>query len=576
MTNADVAKVFDEVADLLEIQGADAFRINSYRRVARTVRDLAEDINDIAARGELNTLPGVGASSARKIQELLDTGQLGQRAELVHEVPESLLELRDIQGLGPKKIALLWRERGITSLADLRAALDAGRLDGLKGFGERSIALLRRGLEFVEKSAGRIRLGVATAIAAGLRAAVLDLPGVQRVEPAGSLRRGCETIGDLDLLCVAADPEQAIAAFTQLPGVQQILAAGQTKGSVLFEYRPRRSIQVDLRVVPEESFGAAWQYFTGSKAHNVRLRERAVRRGWSLNEYGLTAGKQTIAAHTEEEIYAALELPCFPPELREDRGEFDLAEIPADLLRLEDIRGDLHMHTVASDGVATIADLVAGAKERGYAYVCITDHSQSSTIANGLSRERLEQQTAKVRKLAGQTKGLAVWIGTEVDILADGTLDFPDDLLAQLDFVVASIHAGMGTDLEANTRRTLAAINNPYVNAIGHPTGRLINKREAMPIDIAAVARAAARTGTALEINASNLRPDLTDPHARQARDLGATSTITTAAHAVDQFDEMAYGILTARRAGLLNGDVLNTRTARQVAQFVSAKRRGR
>jgi DNA polymerase (family 10) len=573
MTNADVARVFTEIADLLEIKGEDAFRINSYRRVARTIEDLATDVNDVAARGTLTELAGVGKASAGKIQELLRTGRLTLREELAQEVPESLLELREIPTVGPKKIALLWRERGITTLAELKAALEAGHLSDLKGFGEKSIAQIRQGIEFRERSAGRVRLGVATTVAETVRAALLRIEGVRRVEAAGSLRRGRETIGDLDLLGLADDPERVIERFTALPGVSQVLGAGQTKGSVLLEYRPRRTIQVDLRIVPDESFGAAWQYFTGSKEHNVRLRELAVKRGWSLNEYGLTHGPKVIASAAEEDIYAALGLPWIPPELREDRGELALQKVPDDLLTLEHVRGDLHVHTVASDGIHTIEEMAAAARQRGYAYLCIADHSTSSTIANGLSSERVEQHIDDVRRIAAKMKGFALWIGTEVDILSDGTLDYPDEVLARLDFVVASIHSGMGQDLEANTRRTIAALRNPYVAAIGHPTGRLINKRPAMALDVEAVAKEAARTGTALEINASDYRLDLKDQHARLAQELGATLCINTDAHATDQLDEMRFGVITARRAGLLKGDVLNTRTAQQVARFVAAKR---
>jgi DNA polymerase (family 10) len=342
---------------------------------------------------------------------------------------------------------------------------------------------------------------------------------------------------------------------------------------VLLEYQPRRTIQIDLRIVPEPSFGAAWQYFTGSKAHNVRLRELAVKRGWSLNEYGLTEGKRVVAAATEEDIYAALGVPCFPPELREDRGEFDLREVPRELLRLKDIRGDLHVHTTESDGVNTAEEMIAAARARGYAYVCISDHSPSSTIANGLSAERLLEQIDRIRALARKARGITAWVGSEVDIRTDGSLDYEDELLTKLDFVVASVHAGMGRDQEANTRRTLAAIENPYVNAIGHPTGRLIGKRDAMPLDIEAVCRAAARTGTALEINASHLRLDLKDQHARLARELGARICINTDAHSIDEYEEIRFGVVTARRAGLRRGDVLNTWPAAEIAKFVQAKR---
>ncbi len=573
MTNQDVARVFEEVANLLEIKGADAFRINSYRRVARTIAELAQDLHDVAARGELAELPGIGKSSAHKIQELLDTNRLQMRAELTAEVPESLLKLLEIPSVGPKKVALLWKERGVQTLDDLKAAIRDGKLAGLKGFGERSIQQIAHGIEFLESSAGRVRLGTGWRIVEEMCAAVRLMAGVQRVEPAGSLRRGRETIGDLDLLCIADDGAGIIRQFTQLPLVTEVMAAGDTKGSVLVEYSPGRAIHVDLRVVPAESFGAAWQYFTGSKEHNVRLRERAVKRGWSLNEYGLTEGRRVIASRTEEEIYTALGLPWLPPELREDRGELELKEAPADLLTREQIRGDLHMHTPASDGRNTIEELAVAALTLGYDYVCITEHSGSSAIANGLKPERLRQHIKEVRAAAKRIKGVTVWIGTEVDILADGKLDYPDKLLAELDFVIASIHSGMGGDETANTWRTLTAMHNPYVNCIGHPTGRLINERAAMALDIEAVAKEAARTGTALEINANHFRLDLKDQHARLARDLGAKLVIATDAHGIDQLDQMRFGVITGRRAWLRKGDVLNTGTARHLAAFVAAKR---
>ncbi len=573
MTNAEVARAFEELADLMEIAGDDPFRVTSYRRVARGVDDLAADINDLAARGELAGIPGVGKGSAEKIAELLNTGRLGLRDEVEKTVPPTLLELLRVPQLGPKKAALLWRERGVTCLADLRRALDAGSLKGLKGLGDKSIEQLRRGLEFVASVAGRVRLGVAATLAERVAARVRGLPGVQRVETAGSLRRGRETIGDLDLLCIAADGPATIAAFAKLAGVTQVLAAGDTKGSALFAFESGETVQVDLRVVPAESFGAAWQYFSGSKEHNVRLRERAVKRGWSLNEYGLTEGERVIASREEADIYAALGLPWIPPELREDRGEFELTETPKDLLTLADIRGDLHMHTTASDGRETIAAMIAAARARGYEYLCITDHSKSSVIANGLTPERLRQHIRDVRSAAAGAAGITVWVGAEVDILADGALDYDDELLAELDWVVASIHAGQGTDVEKNTRRTLAAIRNPFVNVVAHPTGRLINKRDAMPLDIETIAAAAAETGTALEINASTYRLDLKDQHARLARDRGVKICINTDAHAAEQLDQMPFGVLTARRAWLRRGDVLNTLPAAEVRAFVTTKR---
>jgi DNA polymerase (family 10) len=401
------------------------------------------------------------------------------------------------------------------------------------------------------------------------------MKGVKRVEHAGSLRRGCETVGDLDLLCVADDGASVVKAFTELPYVTKVIAAGNTKGSVLVEWSNGREIQVDLRVVSEEAFGAAWQYFTGSKEHNVRLRERAVKRGWSLNEYSLSEAEsgKVVASREESDIYAALDLPCFPPELREDRGEFDLKAIPDDLLTVDDIRGDLHMHTTASDGHNSIEQMALAAKARGYKYICITDHSQSSTIAGGLKPRELKRHIAAIHKANDEIDGIAIWAGAEVDILADGSLDYSDKLLAEMDFVVASVHSGLSKDGTTNTERTLAAIRSPYVNLIGHPTGRMINARAAMDLDMRAVCEAAAQSGTALEINSSYIRLDLKDQHARLARELGVRISINCDAHATDQFAEVMFGVLTARRAGLRREDVLNTWSADEIAAFVQAKR---
>lgn len=573
LSNAEVAHRFEEVADLMEIRGDDAFRVNAYRRVARTLDDLATDVNVVAARGELAGLPGVGKASAEKIVELLRSGELELRSELVREVPEALLRLREIPGLGPKKIAMLWKERGVDSLDALQQALAENRLAGLKGFGDKSIESIRRGLQFLASTTGRTRLGIAAELAEALKQHLRQLSQVERIEQAGSLRRGAETVGDIDLLCVSSDGAGVIQALTEHPGVTQVLGAGTTKGSVLLQYAPQRTIQVDLRVLPAESFGAAWQYFTGSKAHNVRLRERAQKMGLSLNEYGLQREGRPVAGATEEAIYAALGLPCFPPELREDRGEFDLKESPADLLKLEDIRGEVHMHTTASDGRSSIEEMIAAARQRGYEYICITDHSRSSTIANGLTVERLRVHMAEVRSVARKTRGITVWVGAEVDILGDGQLDYPDEVLAEMDFVVASVHAGMSQDMAHNTQRTLSAIRSPYVNLIAHPTGRMINKRDAMPLDLAQVCAEAARTGTALEINASNFRLDLKDQHARYAVENGVTLCINCDAHHTEQFSQMGFGVITARRGWVRKEQVLNTREAAEVRRFVEQKR---
>lgn len=573
MDNAEIARVFDEIADLLEIQGADSFRVSSYRRVARTVKDLPGDIRELAAGGGLAKLAGVGKSSAQKIEELLETGKLAQHVGLLEKVPAGLLKLLEIPNVGPKKVAALWKERGVTNLDELKVAIATNALTDLKGFGPTILKKIAEGIDFLERAAGRTRLGEAWYAAAELRAALRALRGVERVESAGSLRRGCETVGDLDLLCIALDGPRIVEQFTQLPGVSEVLAAGKTKGSVRVAVGRGQTMQVDLRVVPAESFGAAWQYFTGSKEHNVRLRERAVKRGWSLNEYGLTEGQRVIASQTEAEIYAALDLPWIPPELREDRGELEPDGVPADLLQREDLRGDLHMHTTASDGRNSIIEMARAAQALGYEYICITEHSQSSGYAGGLKPDRLRRHIADVRAVNEQLRDITVWIGTEADILADGHVDYPDDLLAELDFVVASVHSGLSGDRATNTQRTLAAMQNPYVNCIGHPTGRLINEREAMSLDMEAIVREAARTGTALEINANFCRLDLKDQHARLARAQGAKVMICTDSHATDQLEQVDFGVLTARRAGLRRTDVVNTGSAAEVRAFIQAKR---
>jgi DNA polymerase (family 10) len=574
MTNADIARVFEEIADMLEIKGEDAFRINSYRRVARTIDDLATDIAEIAKRGELNTLPGVGKGSAAKIQELLETGRLKLREELATQVPESVLELLRIPGMGPKKVALLWRERKIDSLDSLKRAIEAGGLDDLKGFGKKTLAQISDGIEFLRRSAGRTRLGEAWEVARGFREAIAAIKGVKRVEQAGSLRRGRETIGDLDLLCIAADGERVIKAFTQLPSVSKVIAAGETKGSVLVEWSSGHEIQIDLRVVPAESFGAAWQYFTGSKEHNIRLRERAIKRGWSLSEYSLSDAKtdKVIASREEESIYAALDLPWIPPELREDRGELEPGTVPADLLTEGDIRGDLHMHTTWSDGSLSVREMAEIARARGLAYIVITDHSQSLGVASGLKIESLRAQRDEIRQVdAEMTPGLRVFQGAEVEIRADGHLDYPDEVLAELDVVIASLHTGLRQPRDQVTARLLNAIRSPHVDIIGHPRGQMIPNREPADLDMDAVFAAAQETGTVLEINANPTRLDLDDAHAQRAVELGIKLAINTDAHSASDFDVLPFGITTARRGWVRPEDVINTWSTDQFIKWMQS-----
>ncbi len=584
MVNTELVRAFERIADLLEIDGADGFRINSYRRAARSLKDAGEDAAALAAAGRLQELPGVGKGTAQRIQQFLDTGHIDVLDELEAKFPPGLPALLDIPGMGPKKVALVHAELGVKGLDDLKKVIASGAMEKLPGLGATSVQKIAEGIAFLASSGGRTALGIALPIAEAFVERVRALRGVKQAEVAGSLRRGAETIGDIDILCDAADGETVIKQFVVFEGVKRVLAAGGTKGSVTVELDAGRELQIDLRVVESDSYGAALQYFTGSKEHNVRLRERAIAKKWRLNEYGLFDGERSIAGKREADIYKKLGLPFIPPELREDRGELDPPSFPlgkggdrgvfADLVKLEDIRGDLHMHTVASDGRCTIEEMAAAAKARGYEYIAICDHSKSSTIANGLSIERMIEHMAKIRAVAKKTKGIAILVGCECDILSDGSMDYPNEILAQCDCVVASIHSALGSTKHSPTQRTLAAIANPYVSAIGHPTGRLLNKRAPMELDMAAVVEAAAENGTMLEINSSWQRLDLKDLHVRMALAAGVTLTINTDAHHTDQLAQMRLGVLTARRGGATKADVVNGLSLTGLRKRIAHKRR--
>jgi DNA polymerase (family X) len=574
MVNQEVSTLLDEIADLLELTGADPFRVNSYRKAARSIGDLTEDIADLANRGELQKIPGVGKGTAERILQYLQTGKMAVHQELLASVPKGLPELLTVPGLGPKKVQALHRELGIAGMADLEAAIADGRIEKLAGFGKKSVERIAEGLEFLKRSAGRTPLGVALPVAEGLRDAVAGLEAVKRVEIAGSARRGCETVGDLDLLCIAEDGEQVIKAFTGLPAVTGVLAGGQTKGSVLVAGPIKGEIQVDLRVVPEESFGAALQYFTGSKQHNVRLRELAVKKGWKLNEYGLFDGDRLIAGRDEEGIYEELGLKLIPPELREDRGEIECKGKLPPLVVLDDIKADLHVHSTASDGRSTIEEMAEAAKARKYSYLAICDHSKSSVIANGLNEERLLRHIEDIRAAGKRMKGFTLLAGIECDILANGKLDFSDEILSKLDWVVASIHSAQQQDRASLTRRSIAAMEDPHVCALGHPSGRLLGRREAMDLDWEQLFAAASRTGCAIEINASWQRLDLKDVHVRQALEAGCLLVINTDAHSGDQLDQMALGVRTARRGWATSDRIINTWPVSKVREWVEARRK--
>jgi len=574
MKNTVLSELFDQMADIMEILGEDRFRINTYRRVARIISDMPTDVETLLATGELAKIPGVGKSSLAKIEEFVKTGAITAHRQLLTKIPPSLLELLTIPGMGPKGVKAVYENLKVTTIAKLKGAIRSGSLAQLPGFGDKKAAAITKGIEFLEKSAGRIRLDQAQEAADLVTGFLRNLASIQTIQPAGSLRRRAETIGDVDILVAAKKGKQIVQAFTQAQFVQDVLAAGPTKGSAIIQ-TATCPVHVDVRVVAKESFGAAAQYFTGSKQHNVRLREIAIKAKLKLNEYGLFKADKTVAGPVEEEIYKKLGLDYIDPLLREDRGEVDAAKAHSlpQLIRFEDIKGDLHVHTNASDGDCDISELAMAARDMGYKYICVTDHSRSSAIANGLSPKRLAQQIKQIRKLSEQLKGIAILAGTEVDILADSSLDFDNKLLADLDFVIAAIHSGLASSREKVTTRTLKAMDNPYVNCIAHPTGRLIGQREPMDIDITAVIEHAAQTHTALEVNANPWRLDLKDVHCRMAIEAGVKLVIGTDAHSVVGLSLMGYGVATAARGWATKADVLNTLSAARIKSWAKSKR---
>ncbi|MCH8120939.1 MAG: DNA polymerase/3'-5' exonuclease PolX [Planctomycetes bacterium] len=578
MKNAVLSELFDEMADVMEILGEDRFRINSYRKVARIIGDMPTDVETLLATGQLAKIPGIGKSSLAKIEEFVKTGTITAHRELLKKIPPRLLELLTIPGMGPKGVKAVYEKLNVTSIAKLKSVIKSGSLATLPGFGDKKAAAITRGIEFLEKSTGRIRLDQALEAAEMVTYLLRELSGTQRIQTAGSLRRRAETIGDVDILVAAGKSKRAseriIEGFTNAEFVEEVLASGSTKGSAIIQTESS-PVQVDVRVVPRESFGAAAQYFTGSKEHNVRLREIAIKANLKLNEYGLFKAERKVAGPVEEEIYQKLGLDYIEPLLREDRGEVEAAKTNSlpELIRFGDIKGDFHVHTNASDGNCDISEIARAAKEIGYKYICITDHSRSSAIANGLSAERLAQQIKQIRKLNETLKGITIFAGTEVDIHADGSLDFDDKLLAELDFVIAAIHSGLASSREKVTTRTLKAMDNPYVNCIAHPTGRLIGQREAMDLDIAAVIKHAAQTHTAFEVNANPWRLDLKDTHCRMAIEAGVKLAIGTDAHSVAGLGLMGFGVATAGRGWATKADVLNTLSAAKIKSWVKSKR---
>jgi len=574
MKNGILSGLFEQMADIMEILGEDQFRINTYRKVGRIIGDMPTDVETQLATGELAKIPGIGKSSIAKIEEFVRTGSITAHKELLKKIPQTLLELLAIPGIGPKSVRAVYENLNVKTIAELKKAIYSGSLAELPGFGDKKAEVIARGIEFLEKSTGRIRLDQAMQAAYIVATFLKQLPGIEKIQNAGSLRRRVETIGDVDILVAAKNGKKIIDAFTNAGFVQEVLAAGPTKGSVIIQTETV-PVHVDVRVVPKKSFGAASQYFTGSKQHNVRLREIAVKAKLKLNEYGLFKKDKMIAGANEEEIYQTLGLDFTNPFLREDRGEIEAAmkhTLP-ELIEFDDIKGDLHVHTKASDGNATISELAQAAKDMGYKYICITDHSKSSAIANGLSAKQLTNQIKQIRKMNEKLKGITIFAGTEVDILANGSLDFDNKLLAELDFVIAAIHSGLTGPREKVTMRTLKAMDNPYINCIAHPTGRLIGQREPMDIDMAAVIKQAAQTHTALEVNANPWRLDLKDAHCKMAIEAKVMLAIGSDAHSTAGLGLMGYGVATAARGWATKNDILNTLSPAKLKNFVKTKR---
>ncbi|MFB0519347.1 MAG: DNA polymerase/3'-5' exonuclease PolX [Acidobacteriota bacterium] len=562
MKNRELSEIFDKMADILEFKGDNPFKINAYRKAARVLKDLTEDIEKLAQEGKLKDLSGVGSGIAKKIEEYLETGRVSKYEEVKEGLTDGLIELLKIPDLGPKTLALLHKEMGIKNMAELEEALQSEQARTLPGMGAKKAENILRGIRLLKESGGRIPLGVAIPLVDEVIELMKTKGIVREIFPAGSLRRFRETIGDIDLLATGKDGTRIIEEFTHLPLVTEVLAAGKTKGSVI----THASTQVDLRVVPGESFGAALQYFTGSKAHNVRLREIAKSQGLKINEYGVFRGEERIGGSTEEEVYRILGLPWIPPELREDRGEIDAAmkgSLPS-LVELADIKGDLHVHSNWSDGNATLEELAEQAKRFGYEYLLIADHSFAVRIAGGLSPEELLRQIKEIKKINQKLKGITLLAGTEVDIRSGGSLDFPDELLEKLDVVVAAVHSGFKQDVHTMTKRILGALENPLVDIIAHPTGRLIGGREPYAVDLNEILYRSAATGTALEINAYYERLDLSDLNCREAKKRGAKLVISTDAHQPHQLGWMRLGVAVARRGWLEKGDVLNTLPLKQ------------
>jgi len=570
MKNKDIAKIFRQIAQILEIKGENHFRIRAYERGAQNIESLSEDIEVFIKEDRVTTIPGIGKDLEQKIKEIVSEGRLQYLEDLKKDIPKGLLDILAIPGVGPKTAKLLYEKLEIRDVVMLERMAHAGRIRELPGMKQKTEENILRGIEILKRGHDRMDLKTAQDVALSFTSGLKKLKEVKRIDPAGSLRRRKDTVRDIDLLISSNKPEKVMHAFTTLPQVKEIIVKGLTKSSIL----SIDNIQVDVRVIKDDSYGAALLYFTGSKEHNIRLRQRAITKDLKLSEYGIFRNNKRIAGKTEMEMYKKLGLSYIEPELREDRGEIEgaLEDKLPDLIELKDIKGDLHAHSTWSDGGSSMEEVVKKAKDIGYEYIAITDHSQGLKIAGGLDRQDLKNKKKEMDMLSKKYKGINILFGAEVDIDSEGRLDYPDDILKEMDIVIGAVHSGFKQPKERLTKRIIAACKNRYVHIIAHPTGRLWGAREAYEVDFEEVFKAAADTGTAIEINSYPQRLDLNDIHSRMAKKAGVKLAINTDAHIAEQLDTMRFGVSVGRRAWLEKKHVINALSFEKLSVFLKKK----
>ncbi|TLZ43816.1 MAG: DNA polymerase/3'-5' exonuclease PolX [Methanobacteriota archaeon] len=570
MKNQEIAEIFNEIADMLDILGEDSFRIISYRRAARQMEALTEDVEDLVRQGRVGSIPGIGAALGDKIEEYVTAGKVGYHQELRAKFPPGVLDMLRVRGIGPKKVKVLWQELGISDIETLRTAAQTHRLRRVKGFGEKTEEKILRSIELLKEGESVFLLATAHAVADVVLGYLRERAPIHQVAAAGSLRRMKETVRDIDVLATTDKPAAVVEAFTHMPGVREVIAAGERKSVVLFDVEDR-FVQIDLRIIEPGSWGAALQYDTGNKDHNIHLRTMAEKRGLKLNEYGIFRDDTKVAGETEESVYSTLGLPWIPPEMREDQGEIELAAkggLPT-LVEDRDMHGEFHVHTNATDGLDPVETMVDTARARGYEYIGISDHSVSSTVAFGLTADAALARRDRFRELNRERKGFTVLLGTECDILDGGEMDYKDEVLKEFDFVIAAVHSRFTLPIREMTARVVAAIRNPYVNILAHPTTRKIGQRDPVQIDLDELYEACASTGTAIEIDAYPDRMDLNGTQARAAKNAGCTISVDTDSHAKGHLAWIRFGVGTARRAWLTREDVLNAWPLEKVRAFL-------